>query len=134
MPLTCFRLKKGRATFFRPETIVASFLHFMVSLFKMLLNYYVFILIYVKSPVEWNVPDGIYNVNVFSKWKQPKIIPSFKAVWISSRKSEGKRKTLSPFFSLHVGRKMNKNKEGKERVVVDLNIHFNSISAVLYQV
>ena len=28
--LTCFRLKKGRATFFRPETIVESFLHLMV--------------------------------------------------------------------------------------------------------
>ena len=37
--LTCFRLKKGRATFFRPETIVASFLHLMVLSFKVLLNH-----------------------------------------------------------------------------------------------
>ena len=37
--LTCFRLKKGRATFFRPETIVASFLHSMVLLPKVLLNH-----------------------------------------------------------------------------------------------
>ena len=37
--LTCFRLKKSRATFFRPETIVASFLHLMVLFFKALLNY-----------------------------------------------------------------------------------------------
>ena len=32
--LTCFRLTKGRATFFRPETIVASFLHLMVLFSK----------------------------------------------------------------------------------------------------
>ena len=32
--LTCFCLKKGRATFFRPETIVASFLHRMVYFSK----------------------------------------------------------------------------------------------------
>ena len=32
--LTCFRLTKGLATFFRPETIVASFLHLMVLFFK----------------------------------------------------------------------------------------------------
>ena len=37
--LTCFRLKKGRAAFFRPETIVASFLHLMVLFFKVLLNH-----------------------------------------------------------------------------------------------
>ena len=36
---TCFRLKKGRATFFRPVTIVVSFLHLMVLFFKVLLNY-----------------------------------------------------------------------------------------------
>ena len=32
--LSCFRLKKDRATFFRPETIVASFLHSMLLLPK----------------------------------------------------------------------------------------------------
>ena len=37
--LTCFRLTKGRATFFRPETIVAGFLHLMVFLFKVLSNH-----------------------------------------------------------------------------------------------
>ena len=37
--LTCFRLMKGRATYFRPETIVASFLHLMVLLFKILFNH-----------------------------------------------------------------------------------------------
>ena len=37
--LTCFRLTKGRATHFRPETIVASFLHLMVLLSKVLLNH-----------------------------------------------------------------------------------------------
>ena len=37
--LTCFRLAKGRASFFRPETIVTSFLHLMVSSFKVLLNH-----------------------------------------------------------------------------------------------
>ena len=37
--LTCFRLKKGRATFFLPETIVASFLHLMVLFFKVLLSH-----------------------------------------------------------------------------------------------
>ena len=36
--LNCFRLKKGRATFFRPETNVASFLHSMVLLPKVLLT------------------------------------------------------------------------------------------------
>ena len=38
--LTCFRLKKGRATFFRPEIIVASFLHLMMFFFKVLLNHF----------------------------------------------------------------------------------------------
>ena len=37
--LTCYRLKKGRATFFRPETIVASFLHVTVFLPKVLFNH-----------------------------------------------------------------------------------------------
>ena len=37
--LTCFRLTKGHAMFFRPERIVASFLHLMVLLFKVLLNH-----------------------------------------------------------------------------------------------
>ena len=31
--LTCFRRTKGRATYFRPETIVESFLHLMVLFF-----------------------------------------------------------------------------------------------------
>ena len=38
--LNYFRLKKGRATFFRPETIVASFLHSMVLLPKLLFKHY----------------------------------------------------------------------------------------------
>ena len=38
--LTCFRLKKGRDTYFRPETIVASFLHSMVLLPKVLSNHF----------------------------------------------------------------------------------------------
>ena len=37
---TCFRMKKGRGTFFRPETIVASFLHSMVLLPKVLFNHF----------------------------------------------------------------------------------------------
>ena len=37
--LTCFRLTKDRATYFRPETIVASFLLLMVLLSKVLLNH-----------------------------------------------------------------------------------------------
>ena len=37
--LTCFRLKKGRATYFRPEIIVASILHLMVLLFIVLFNH-----------------------------------------------------------------------------------------------
>ena len=32
--LTCFRMTKGRAMYFQPETIVASFFHLMVLLFK----------------------------------------------------------------------------------------------------
>ena len=32
--VTCFRLMKGRAKFFRLEIIVASFLHLMVLFFK----------------------------------------------------------------------------------------------------
>ena len=39
LQLTSFRLTKGRATFFRPETIVASFLHLMVLFFKVIFNY-----------------------------------------------------------------------------------------------
>ena len=38
LALTCFRLTKGRATFFRPGTIVASFLHLLVLFFKVLFN------------------------------------------------------------------------------------------------
>ena len=34
--LTCFCMTKGRATYFRPETIVASFLHLIVLLLKVL--------------------------------------------------------------------------------------------------
>ena len=37
--LTCFRLTMGRATYFRPETIVTSFFHLMVLLSKVLLNH-----------------------------------------------------------------------------------------------
>ena len=37
--LTCFRLTKGRATYFRPETTVANFFHLMVFLFKVLFNH-----------------------------------------------------------------------------------------------
>ena len=36
--LAYFRLEKGRATFSRPETIVASFLHLMVLSFKAIFN------------------------------------------------------------------------------------------------
>ena len=36
--LTYFRLKKGRATFFRLEIIVVSFMHSMVLLPKVLFN------------------------------------------------------------------------------------------------
>ena len=32
-------LTKGRATFFRPETIIESFLHLMCLLFKVLFNH-----------------------------------------------------------------------------------------------
>ena len=37
--LICFRLNKGRATFFRHETIVASFLYLMVLFFKVIVNH-----------------------------------------------------------------------------------------------
>ena len=37
--LACFRLTKGPATFFRPETIVVSLLHLMVLFFKVIFNY-----------------------------------------------------------------------------------------------
>ena len=37
--LNCFHLMKYRATYFQTETIVASFLHLMVLLFKVLLNH-----------------------------------------------------------------------------------------------
>ena len=37
--LTCYRLKKGRATFYRPETIVLSLLFLMVLSFKVIFNH-----------------------------------------------------------------------------------------------
>ena len=37
--LTCFRLMKGRTTYFRPETIVASLLQLMVLIFKVFFNH-----------------------------------------------------------------------------------------------
>ena len=44
--LTCYRLTKDRATLFRPETTVASFLHLMVLFFKVKINHpsYMYIL------------------------------------------------------------------------------------------
>ena len=36
---TCFRMMKGRATFFPPETIVVSFLHLMMLFYKVIFNY-----------------------------------------------------------------------------------------------
>ena len=37
--LTCFRLTKGRATSFQPETIVASFLHLMLLFYKVIFKH-----------------------------------------------------------------------------------------------
>ena len=37
--LTCFRLKKGHATFYKPETIVASLLLLMVLSFKVIFTH-----------------------------------------------------------------------------------------------
>ena len=37
--LTYFRLTKGRVMVFRPETIVVSFLHLMVFIYKVFLNH-----------------------------------------------------------------------------------------------
>ena len=37
--LTCFHLTKGHATYFRSKTIVASLLHLIVLLFKVLFNH-----------------------------------------------------------------------------------------------
>ena len=54
--LNCFRLKKGRVTFFWPETIVANFLHSMVLLHKVLFNHTIFryFKIQVVMPPIWN--------------------------------------------------------------------------------
>ena len=37
--LTCFHLMEDCAAYFRPETIVASFLHFMVLFYKVIFNH-----------------------------------------------------------------------------------------------
>ena len=37
--LTCFHLTKARATYLRPETIAASFLHLTMLLFKVFLYF-----------------------------------------------------------------------------------------------
>ena len=62
--LTCFHLTKGRATYFRSKTLVASFLHLMVLLFKVLscLYYNIFIV----TSVSCTGSDVIYYR---LKWK-----------------------------------------------------------------
>ena len=57
--LNCFRLKKGRDTFFRPETIVASFLHFMVFLPKVLFNH---VTMYLHTEFEWNSQSNFFQI------------------------------------------------------------------------
>ena len=58
---TCFRLMKGRATFFLPETIVASYLHLMVLFFKMLLNHSIKLTFFqsIFFLVKWNCGNCI---------------------------------------------------------------------------
>ena len=48
--LTCFRLTKGHATYFRPETIVTSFLQLMVLIIQSVIQQF------LKTPVY----GGIY--------------------------------------------------------------------------
>ena len=57
--LTCFRLTKDPAIFFRPETIVASFLRLMVLFFKVIFNHKsvlntIFVLMFLET-VHWRM-------------------------------------------------------------------------------
>ena len=65
--LNCFRLKKGRATFFRPETIVAIFLHSMVLLPKVLFNQYYSVLLCIKSMTIHFIASWKYTLAIFQK-------------------------------------------------------------------
>ena len=56
--LTWFHLTKGRAAFFRPKTIISSFLHLMMLLFKVLLNLsskHKFLLLHCRRIVECQI-------------------------------------------------------------------------------
>ena len=46
--ITCFYLTKGRVTFLRPKTIVASFLHLMVIFFKVIFSFALYVMHYIE--------------------------------------------------------------------------------------
>ena len=65
--LTYSRLKKGRATFFRPEAIVASFLHLMVLSFRVIFNHTSkrqIVVLHFRIPSRLNqVPSSDFGLN-----------------------------------------------------------------------
>ena len=68
--LNCFRLKKGRASFLRPETIVASFLHSMALLPKVLFNHLI-------RAVPFRLPNVKYFYSIFKT-----LLVSRKTIWL----------------------------------------------------
>ena len=65
--LTCFRLTKGRATFFRPETIVASFLHLMVLFSKQFSTMPLHNITRVGKRKKNNIKRTFYYFTIFIK-------------------------------------------------------------------
>ena len=62
--IVCFRLTKDRVTFFRPETIFASFLLLMVLFFKVLLNHTLGIVLFFYLLLFF-IPVTIISNNAF---------------------------------------------------------------------
>ena len=59
--LTCYRLKKGHATFYRPKTIVTSLLLLMVLSFKEIFNH--IYNEYLKLTIKYQNNNIIVNTN-----------------------------------------------------------------------
>ena len=65
--LHIFRQMKGCVMFFRPETIVASFLHLMVLAYKPLINHFSKFQICASYRATFNTPQNIFVILVHSR-------------------------------------------------------------------
>ena len=79
--LTYFPLTKGRATFFRPETIVVSFLHLMVLFYKVIFNHtskchFVVLLFFMTIMVVLTLCNNLFSFQDRNRFSYTTIIIS----------------------------------------------------------